>query len=300
MRRLPPLNSLRAFEAVGRHLSMSAAAAELHVTPAAVSQQVKALEDFLGIRLLVRRHRAVDLTEAGRQCLPGLNDGFDALAAAVARIDTSRARNILTVSVTPAFGSRWLVPRIERFTATHPGITVHVDASNARVDLNAGTADVAIRYGSGSYEPLVAVKLFDEVVVPVCSPRLMEGERALELPGDLVRHVLIHDESLQFDPASPTWLMWLKAAGVVGVDADSGIRFSSADHAIQAAVDGTGVLLTKRSLAGTDLAAGRLVIPFATAAPVDKTYHLLCTRAALGDDKVAAFRNWIMAELEIG
>lgn len=295
--RLPPLNALRAFEAAARHMSISRAAAELHVTPAAVSHQIKALEDHLGLPLFRRFNRGLALTEEGAVLTPGLRDGFDRLVAAVQRLDECRSGGALVVSVAPSFAAKWLVPRLERFTRGHPDIDVRISATMELADLRRDPVDVAIRFGWGDYPGLDVHKLTAETTTPMCSPDLVTGSNPLLVPADLRRHVLIHDDSMAFDPTAPDWRMWLKAAGVQGIDVARGQHFSSGDHAIQAAVAGAGVVLGRQSLAGDDLAAGRLVMPFELCLPVRPAYYLLLPPAARRPARVAAFRDWVLAEI---
>src|SRR5690348_10422810 len=194
-RRLPPLNSLRAFEAVARHLSISKAAEELSVTPAAVSHQIKTLEDHLGVALFRRDKRNLMLSDAGQACLPGIREGFERLAAAVGEIDSLGLAGILTVSVAPSFAAKWLLPRLDSFQAKHPDIDVRVSASMQLVDFSRDDVDMAIRYGSGRYPELIVEKLMTEAVFPVCSPKLMKGKDAPNSPDALRSHTLLHDDS---------------------------------------------------------------------------------------------------------
>ena len=299
MRRLPPLNALRAFEAVGRHLSVSRAAAELNVTPAAVSHQVKGLETALGVSLLRRLNRAVVLTEAGQLCLPLLSEGFDRLSDAVAKLETGGDAGVLTVSVTPGFASKWLVPRLERFTEANPAIDVHINATMEVSDLRRGGADIAVRFGVGRYPDLVSDKLFDESAVVVCSPSLVDGRVPLREPADLAGHVLLHDHSHPEDLTTLDWAQWLRAAGVSGVDISRGLRFNAAGLAIQAAAEGAGVLLARHSLVADDLASGRLVVPFSVSLPIAMAYHLVCDERSLRIPKVKAFRDWVLLEAAV-
>jgi LysR family glycine cleavage system transcriptional activator len=295
-RDLPPLNPLRAFEAAGRHLSLTKAARELHVTPAAVSHQVRGLEDYLGLKLFRRVGNSLLLTDAGQACLPGLGEGFDRLAGAIERLKEHDARGPLHVSVAPAFASKWLVPRLERFDAAHPDIDVRISASLEVVELDREGFDAAIRLGRGSYPGLEVHELFAESVVPMCRPDLIEGPHPLREPADLRYHLLLHDDSLRFDRAAPDWPMWLKAAGVSDVDASRGPHFSHPDHAMQAAMDGAGVVLGWRTLAATDLAVGRLVIPFDVTLPMNLAFFFVCSHLASERPKIVAFRNWLLEE----
>ena len=295
-RDLPPLNALRAFEAAGRHLSLTRAAGELHVTPAAVSHQVRGLEGYLGVKLFRRVGNSLLLTDAGQACLPGLGEGFDRLAHAIDRLQEHDARGPLHLSVAPAFATKWLVPRLERFDAAYPEIDVRMSASLELVDFDRDGFDAAIRLGRGTYPGLEAHELFEEFVVPMCGSRLLDGPHSLRTPEDLRHHVLLHDDSLSFDRAAPDWPMWLKAAGVKDVDASRGPHFSHPDHAMQAAMDGAGVVLGWRELAAADLEAGRLTIPFDLTLPMALAFYFVCPRSAAERPKLVAFRDWLLEE----
>lgn len=296
VRKLPPLNALRAFEAAARHLSFTKAAEELGVTPAAISHQVRHLEDQLGIPLFQRLTRAVRLTAAGQAFQPLLSDGFDRLAEAVSVLKAMERAGVLTVSVAPSFASKWLLPRIERFAARHPEIDVRISASMALVDFRSDQVDIAIRFGQGRYPHLKVDKLFSESVTPMCSPALLQGDHPLRTPDNLRHHALLHDDSAYAVGPTPDWRMWLKLAGHEDVDATRGLRFSHAEHALQAACDGLGVVLGRQSLAAGDIAAGRLVRPFHLVLPIDFGYFLVRPETGEERPKVAAFREWILSE----
>jgi LysR family glycine cleavage system transcriptional activator len=296
-RRLPPLNGLRAFEAAARLLSFSKAAEELHVTPAAISHQIKGLEGYLGVPLFRRLNKALMLTEAGQAALPGLREGFDQLVRAVDAVRAWDVRRPLTVSTAPSFGAKWLVPRLERFRQGHPGTEVRVDATSELVDFAREEVDLAIRYGSGRYPGLAAERLLVEEVFPVCSPRLLEGPHPLRVPEDLRWHTLLHVDWVQQPDLWPDWSTWLRAAGVEGVDPTRGPRFSMSAMAAQAAIDGHGVALGSSVLLRDDLEAGRLVKPFELGFPVDLAYYLVYPEAHAERPKVVAFRRWLLAEV---
>lgn len=296
MRRLPPLNALRAFEAAARHLSFNAAAAELHVTPAAISHQIKALEADLGVKLFRRLNRAVRLTDAGQACLPELRDAFDRLAEAVARARRADTGGILTVSSSPALAAKWLMPRFERFRAAHPDIDLRVDASMHLVDFTREDVHVGLRYGRGNYPGLHTELLLRSEVFPVCAPALLDGAHPLRTPEDLQHHTLIHDETLALDPSCPDWAMWLRAAGVATVNPARGLRFNQIALALDAAMSGRGVALARNVFAAADLTAGRLVRPFGAAIPVDFAVYVVLPPALLEVPKVRAFRDWLLAE----
>lgn len=296
MKRLPPLNSLRVFEAAARHLSFTKAAEELHVTPGAVSQQIKALEDFIGTPVFRRHKRALLLTDEAQAGLPVLREGFEKLAEAArlisARVDSGK----LTVSVAPSLASKWLVPRLDRFHERHPDVDVWVSADMDVVDFAVDDIDIAIRYGPGGYQNLVVEHLMAESIVPVCSPSLLIGERPLKTPKDLVHHTLLHDGSPDQDESCPTWPMWLKAAGVCDVDGARGPKFNQSSLVIEAAVAGKGVALAKSQLALADLEAARLVIPFDMTTPSDFAYYIVHPQARGNSSAVKAFKTWLHEE----
>ncbi len=295
-RQLPPLNALRAFEAAARHLSVSRAAAELHVTPAAISHQVKALEEWMGLPLFRRLNRQVLLTDAGQTCFKGLRDGFDRLAATVAKVRAGAGDGPLTVSTAPSIASKWLVPRLDRFRRAHPDIDVRIDAKPALTDFARDNVDIAIRYGRGHYPGLRADRLMAESVFPLCSPKLRRGPPRLRHPRDLARHTLLHIDMPVMGEAEPTWEMWLLAAGVSGVDWTRGPRFSVSSMAIETAIAGQGVVLGSDVLCAADLAAGRLVKPFDVGLALDFGYWIVSPETAAGRPKAVAFRNWLLAE----
>ncbi|MCI0364982.1 MAG: transcriptional regulator GcvA, partial [Phycisphaerales bacterium] len=237
-RRLPPLNALRSYEAAARHLSFTKAAGELGVTPAAVSHQVKMLEDFIGVSLFQRVNRQLILTDAGIACLPGIRTAFEGLSTAIGSISTAGRTGVLTVSVAPSLAGKWLLPRLERFKTAHADIDVRVSASINLVDFAGGEIDLAIRYGSGRYPGLIAERLIGESVIPVCSPNLLKGPHPLRSPADVHHHTLLHDDSPDDDQSCPTWEMWLKAAGVEGTDATRGPRFNQSSLVLEAAILG--------------------------------------------------------------
>jgi LysR family glycine cleavage system transcriptional activator len=289
-RALPPLNALRAFEAAARHLSFTRSARELHVTQAAVSHQVKALEQFLGCKLFERRTRALGLTDEGRALLPVASGAFASLLEATERIQSGELRRHLTVSVLPSFAARWLVPRLRRFRRAHPEIELHLQPSTALADLGRGEADIAIRWGRGRYTGLAVQRLMGDESFPVCSPQLLRGPKRLRKPSDLGRHILLHDDN------DDDWLEWLAAAGIADARATRGMFFADASLMLQAAADGLGVALGRRVLVSGDLRTGRLVRPFAVSVPAKLAYFLVCQPVRLVEPKIEAFRSWVIAE----
>lgn len=296
MRTLPPLNALRAFESAARHLSMSRAADELHVTPAAISHQVKGLEEYLGVQLFHRQQRGLALTETGAAYLPGLREGFAKLLAATQALYDSESTGPLTVSVTPTFAAKWLVHRLEKFTNLHPEIQVMLVATSLKVRFEMGEADVAVRYGPGNYAGCRVDKMFEEEVYAVCAPALMNGENPIREPRDLLSHTLLHPVQQDIDDSFPTWEMWLRGHGVRTQGPIPGPNISPHWMLVEAAVNGQGVALVKASVAERDLETGRLVRPFAETIPVAHAYWLISPEETADKPKVKAFREWIMAE----
>jgi LysR family glycine cleavage system transcriptional activator len=308
--RLPPLNALKAFEAAARHLSVKKAAVELNVTPAAVSHQIRTLEEYLDVQLFHRYNRALELTDAARACLPKLREGFDCLAQAVERLRTHTSGGMLTVSAAPSFAARWLMPRLHRFIAAHHEIDVRVSARMRRVSVDGKVdvaeratietwlddSDVAILYGHGHYPDLDVHRLLPLTITPICSPKLLSGEHPLRTPEDLKHHMLLHDDTGDMYDGESFWEVWLNAAGVTGVDAKRGARFSHAVLAFEAAIDAVGVVASMPSLAAEELASGKLVMPFELKVPLDSAYYLVCEPHAKTRPAVAAFRDWLIAE----
>ena len=290
MRQLPPLNALRAFEAAARHLSFTRAAAELHVTPAAISHQIKALEQRLGVTLFRRRNREVLLTDAGQAYLPGLRDGFDRLAAATDRLHQRDASGALNISVLPSLTARWLVPRLSRFRQRHPEIDLRLSASQAVVDFSREDFDAAIRHGRGEWPGLRVDFLLGDRYYPVCSPALLQGPVPLKTPADLCRHVLLHDS------AGEDWRDWLAVVGISGMDLGRGPSFNDGSLLIQAAVEGQGIAIGHSALVAGEVAAGRLVKLFEAELPSPRAYFLVCPEANAERPKIAAFRAWLLDE----
>ena len=308
--RLPPLNALKAFEAAARHLSVKKAAVELNVTPAAVSHQIRTLEEYLNVQLFHRFNRALELTDAAKACLPKLREGFDCLVQAVDRLRTHTSGGMLTVSAAPSFAARWLMPRLHRFIAAHPEIDVRISArmrrksvdgkvdvaERATVETWLDDSDVAILYGHGHYPGLDVHKLLPLTVTPICSPQLLSGAHPLRTPDDLHHYMLLHDDTGEMYDGVSFWEVWLSAAGVQGIDPRRGARFSHAVLAFEAAMDAVGVVASMPALAAEDIAAGRLVMPFDLRVPLVSAYYLVCEPHAKTRPAVAAFSDWLIAE----
>ena len=295
---LPPLSALRAFEAAARHMSFSKAADELHVTPAAVSHQIHALEQDLGIRLFHRMNRSIALTASARVLLPGLTEAFAGIQSSVRRLRAHNDTGTLTVTASPSFAAKWLVLRLQRFQKQYPEIDVRISATDAIVDLAKGDFDIAIRYGAGRYSGLEVELLLKNEVFPACSPQLLANGPPLRTPADLPAHALIHDQAVERDPLVPTWSMWLKAAGVTNVPAITGLSFNNMHLALDAAISGHGVVLAQSTIAAADLAAGRLVRLFSLALPDQFAFYIVTAPGALERLKVRAFRDWLRCEAD--
>ncbi|MDH3230845.1 MAG: transcriptional regulator GcvA [Alphaproteobacteria bacterium] len=288
--RLPPMNTLRAFEAAARHLSFTQAAEEIHITQAAVSHQIRTLEDALGVRLFRRLNRAIRLTEEGQEFVSEVRKALSHLSTAVERLAAPDAGGPLTVSVLPSFASKWLVPRLGRFREKHPEIDVRISPSIQLTDFRRDDVDLVVRYGKGQYEGLHSVRLMTEDIFPVCSPALLSGAKALRRPADLRHHTLLHDDG------HVDWAMWLLVAGVKDISRTQGPFFTDSGLVIQAATEGQGVALARGALAADDLAAGRLVKPFDIAIPTEYAYYVVCPKATSHHPKIAAFREWLLEE----
>ena len=296
MHRLPSLNALKAFEVAGRHMSFSRAAEELHVTPAAISHQIKALETDLGVKLFRRLNRSLQLTEAGQACLPGLRSAFETMASAVGRVRDKEDWNVLTISAPPAFGARWLVPRIVDFRTANPQIQVRIDPAIRSMDTVRASVDVAIEFSQGHYSDREAQRLFGQDVFPVCSPELLDGKNPLTTPADLRRHTLIHFDAPTGDPEWPNWETWLSANNVGQIDPNKGPHFTSPNFTTQALLSGHGVALMAELVVENELATGTLVKPFDISYPGDLSYWALATSMGAADDPITLFWNWITNE----
>jgi LysR family glycine cleavage system transcriptional activator len=294
------LNALRALEASARHQSFSAAAAELNVTPAAVGQLVRTLEDWLGAPLFHRnsggRARLVT-TEAAERALPDLRAGFDKLMVGLERLKEGTLNGVLTVTVSPAFAAKWLLPRIERFQAVCPETDVRLDTNLKAVDFVSQRIDIGVRYGTGAWPGLTADKLMDEEVYPVCSPEFLRQHPRLREPGDLARQTLIHDLSMDGHTDFPTWEAWLRKAGVSDFATSRGMRINNSAAVLQAAVEGRGVALARSVMAHDDIVSGRLVrlcgeITFFS--PL--AYYVVYRPESASLPKLATFREWLLEE----
>lgn len=298
---LPPLSALRAFEAAARHLSLTKAALELHVTPGALSHQIRGLEEHLGTALFLRRPRAIILTDAGQRLYPGLQTGFGLIRQAVETVAQRGDGNKLLISTPPGFTAKWLAPRLWRFLAANPGLDARVSSTPVFVDLAAGDVDVAVRnlpVGAPTDPALLVEKLADLIATPVCSPAYATKIGGLKTPAALRKAALIFDDSLAGSENDYGWAGWLKAAGVDGVVLDHGLHFSSADHALEATVEGAGVQLAYTLLTHEDVRSGRLIAPFDLMLPSRRAMHFVCLKGRETRPHIAAFRSWITSEIK--
>jgi LysR family glycine cleavage system transcriptional activator len=289
--RLPSLNGLRAFEAAARHLSFTQAASELNVTQTAISHQIRRLEEELGIRLFIRKNRALALTPQARDYLPGVRAAFNDLRLATDRLLRKGDDNVLTVSTLASLAAKWLLPRLTAFQEAHPGIDVRITTSTALVEFRNGDVDAAIRYGRGNWAGLRAEWLMADEVFPVCSPALLSGKRPLQTAEDLRDHVLLHTSNNSDD-----WRQWLTAAGLPSdLSRLPGITFDLILMTVQAAIDGIGVAMGRTSYVQDDIAKGRLVVPFNIALPADAGFYLVSPEGVAEPPKLKAFRQWLLA-----
>ena len=290
-RRLPSLNAVKAFEAAARSKSFTRAAEELFVTPGAVSQQVKALETELGLKLFNRERQRLVITEAGREYLTVVRDALDQIALGTERLTQRQRSGVLTVSVSPDFAAKWLVGRLGRFAESHPEIDLRVAASHQRVDFAREDVDLAVRHGDGRWPELEVGRLCAEQLFPVCSPQLIRGRNRVTSASDLLKFPL-----LPLDDWT-NWGRWFEAAGVT-TQAMPGPVLNRASMLIDAAIDGLGIALARTTLAALDLIHRRLVRPVDVSLGMPNTYWIVSPKATARTPKIARFRQWLLAEAE--
>ena len=289
LRRLPPLNALKAFEAAARSESFTRAAEELNVTQGAVSHQVKALEATLGVKLFNRERQRLVITEGGRDYLAVVRDALDRIAVGTERLVQRQSAGVLTVSTSPDFAAKWLVHRLGRFAERHPEIDLRVSATVQKVDFAREDVDLAVRHGDGHWPGLDVVRLCSERLFPVCSPKLIAGRKRITTAVDLTKFTLLRLEDWS------NWNRWFEAAGVVD-PVLHGPVLNRASMLIDAAVDGQGIALARTALAASDLINGRLVRPSDVSLRLSNTYWIVCPKATSGMPKIATFRAWLLAE----
>lgn len=298
-RNLPGTRALRTLASAGRHLNFTKAANEVGLTPAAVSYQIKEIEDQLGMTLFQRTSRTMRLTEAGRVLVDGAVEALEVLGRASGRArKLARGTTQLRVTLDATFASKWLMPRIENFARTHPEVELRFDISTELRDFDHDDVDVAVRFGAGRYPGLAADRLFENVIVPVCSPALLRSDKPIAEPRDLLAHRLVHIDWSRQGLTWPNWRMWMTAAGVEDFDDGICVVFSDSSHVIQAALDGNAVALVDFAMVAKDLSQGRLVRPFELGIriPPEFAYFLVYPQANAADTRIAAFRSWMLEE----
>lgn len=298
-RMLPGTRALRTFEAAARHLNFTRAAEEVGLTPAAVSYQIKEIEDQLGVTLFTRTSRSIRLTPAGTVLYEATADALDTLHRAASRARRmARSTTQLRVSMSPMFASNWLFPRLPRFRAAHPDLELTFDISDEVRDFELDDIDVAIRFGNGRYEGARSERLFDTVIVPVCSPRLLERAEIKE-PRDLLDHMLCYVDCKVDGVVWPDWRMWMAAAGVQDFDDSGCIPLPDSSHVVQAVVDGSGVGLAELAMVAGELARGTLVrlLDVEVRVPAEYGYWVVWPEGRERDERVRGFRRWVVGEV---
>jgi LysR family glycine cleavage system transcriptional activator len=286
--KLPPLNALKVFEASARQLSFTRAAEELFVTQAAVSHQIKALEEFIGIKLFMRKNRALLLTEEGQSYYLDIKDVFNNIQEATERLLARGEKGAITVSVQASFAIQWLVPRLKEFSLLYPDIDVRIKAVDKPDNLLTDDIDVAIYYGRGDWGDVHAVKLHQEYLIPVCSPLIFSSGKKLKNIEDLANHTLLHYSSRE------DWKRWFKKIGLKGIDVNHGPIFSHSAMVVQAAIHGQGIALAHSVLAKPDIDSGRLICPFNEVLLSNNSHYIVCKEHQLDLGKISAFREWVL------
>ncbi|MEM1038416.1 MAG: transcriptional regulator GcvA [Pseudomonadota bacterium] len=294
--RLPPLNSLRAFEAAARLGSFQKAAEDLFVTPSALSYQIRQLEEHLDVVLFHRQNRKVILSEDGERLYPGVHDGFERFQGAVGTLARARQNNVLVVSSGPAFAAKWLAPRMYRFVDSYPHLEMRIAASLKLVDFNTDEVDVGLRFGGGVYPDLHVEQLFEEEVLPLASPDYVERHKDEIEAQDYGSLTLMHDDSSRFLAGALNWGSWLRAMGDETTDATRGPRFNHADHGLDAAIDGAGIVFGRLTLAMRDIRSGRLVAPFDSYMKTKSGFYFVAPKPSVELERVQIFREWLLAQ----
>lgn len=292
-RRLPPLTSLRTFEAAARHLSFTSASSELCVTQSAISHQIKALEEYLGSALFIRHPRTLELTETGNKLLPVVRDSLDAISRTIADIRNERELSPLCIAVAPSFAAHWLMPRLEQLFEKHPSIELSLKHSNTLVDFSTEQFDIAITYGSNPWPGLQSQAVLQIDFFPVCSPALLDNNHQLNTFDDLKNFNLLHDADHQ------TWTNWLELAGAANVDPNRGTVVDDTNVLIKAARDGLGIAMCSMPFVKDLLASGKLVRPFELSLSSDEAYYALCPKEHLARKEVNTFWNWLSDQSDV-
>lgn len=290
--RIPPLNPLRTFEAAARHLSFTRAADELFVTAAAVSHQIKVLENSLGVKLFSRVGGALVLTEIGQSYLPAIQQAFRQVLDATNLLRRHKDVSFLKINASPTFSVKWLIPRLDAFVQQHPDIELKLSTSNHMIDFSREDLDLVIRYGKGNYPGMRSERCFSVEVIPVCSPKLLACRPAVQRPADLAEFPLLHDGS---DSTHPDWRSWFDHVGCSDVDTSRGPTLWPSHLVIDAAIEGLGVALVKRAWIEKDLAEGRLVQLFDISLPVSYAYYISYPESRSEDSAIRRFVDWVQS-----
>lgn len=291
-RRLPPLNSLKYFEAAGRLLSFTRAAAELNVTQAAVSHQIKLIEAFLGVSLFIRHPRKLALTEQGKGLLPEIIGAFDRVSMAIGAVSQEPASNMISVRLAPSFAAKWLSPRLKYFWLQNPEIDLCMFHAHAPVDFEREEIDIAVTYGKGDWPGVVAVPLLSLDFFPVCSPAFMQNDKPLTDIHNLRYYTLLHDANYE------CWTDWLRLAGLTDIKANKGNITDDTNVLIQAAIDAQGIALGSTTFVEDHLQSGKLVKPFELSLHNEFSYYVVCPESHLLNPAVKAFKDWLLSLVE--
>jgi len=295
MRKIPPVNAIRAFEAACRHMQFQLAAEELGITPSALSYQIRQLEEHLGVKLFNRLNRAVELTKEGRILSSDVIESFEKLEETFELLTNDEDDNTLVVSTGPAFSAKWLAPRLYAYLEENPEIDFRLSANLKLTDFDKDGVDAVIRFGAGYYPDLFTEALFQEISTPLISPKLFEEMGGMVDESLFKRVPLIHDESLKFLDGGQ-WKTWLEAMHYKTINAEKGAHFNHADHCIEAAVDGGGIVMGRLGFAFREINAGRLIAPFKQAISAKGGFYFCCPHEALQKDKVLNFLAWLRDE----
>ena len=293
MRRLPPLNALRVFEAAARNQSFAAAAEELFITASAVSHQVKSLEKYLGLPLFTRQKRKVFLTPSGEKYFTSVRQAMNELEAATQRLVANPETDIVTLSVAPNFLVRWLMPRMQRFQKRYPDVELQISASTGPADFNTSSIDMAVYFGSGDWHDVVSLQLSPVYLVPVCSPKLLDSKHPLKQPEDLKKHTLIHVSKRMYE-----WPEWLELAKISNKGFGRGLRLSSNQLATAAAQEGLGVALADSILSSREISEGKLVKPFDIQLDTHQAFYLVYQKGHPVTYGMQAFIDWVTDEMK--
>lgn len=299
MDHIPNTRALKTLVAAGRHLNFTRAAEEVNLTPAAVSHQIKELEDQLGLTLFNRNNRTVRLTEAGAMMVAAAQESLDLLARTVARArKLDRAASVLRLTMEATFAARWMMPRLVSFRKSHPDIELRLDITERLRDFDVDDVDAGIRFGAGRYPGVYAEPLFDNIVVPVCSPAMMTGDRPLRQPRDLFDVALCHVVWSMPGGTWPRWKVWMAAAGIDDFDDSRCISFTDSTHSVQAALDGHAVALADHSMVADDIQAGRLVRPFDIGIRMEPqfAFYFVCAERDIDLSHIQVLRRWLLSE----